>query len=265
MKLTILGSGTNYVNKTRFPSSYLVQTQKENILLDCGSHCSLRLLDIGIRLYQIDRIIITHRHPDHMSDLVPSILSMWLGNLYYPKEKRTKPLYLHGYQGFIKDYETLRNMMFPDRPEPYKIYIQEHADDEFDIGQNLKVKTCLVPHMEQFMKAIAVRLDEKSTKKSLVYSGDTGYSTELIRLSKNANLVLYEAAFSNKSHINLGSRYGHMTPQDAATTAQEAKVKKLIITHLYEGLESKQNIYKAAKSIYDGDIVVAEDLMEFEL
>ena len=232
------------------------------MLLDCGSRTALRLLEKNLTLADIDYVIITHPHPDHIGDLVPSILSMYLTANRFPEKKRPTLLPLHGYPGFKKDFQTLCDIMFPDWLAADVVSLAEHGNDDFAIGK-LKISTRLVPHMEQYMQTFAIRFDDGN--KSLTYSADTGKFPGLAKLAKDTDVALFEASFSTQAFKKYGSRYGHMTPQEAAQTAAEAHAKKLILTHFYEGLEPEENILKSARQYFDGPVVLANDGLEVEI
>ena len=67
--LTILGSGTCVPSLTRNSCSFLLQTGGQNLLFDCGSGVMRRLLEIGVTIYDISHIFISHFHPDHIGEL----------------------------------------------------------------------------------------------------------------------------------------------------------------------------------------------------
>ena len=75
MKLTVLGSGSIVAQKTRYPSSYLLQTTQTTVLIDCGYLTIARLLEQGIDLQSIDAIALSHFHPDHFGHFLPIICS----------------------------------------------------------------------------------------------------------------------------------------------------------------------------------------------
>ena len=107
-------------------------------------------------------------------------------------------------------------------------------------------------------ESVAYRFTGKDSP-SIVYSGDTDYSENLIILAKNADILICESAHSDDFKTK-----GHLTPSLAGEIATRANVKQLILTHFYPDCENA-NIEKECRKTYKGSLVLAEDLMTVEL
>ena len=94
---------------------------------------------------------------------------------------------------------------------------------------------------------------------SVVYSGDTDTSENLIALSKDADLLICESALPDDFRVK-----GHLTPSLAGDIATRAGVKKLVLTHFYPECD-QADIEQECRKTYDGPLVLAEDLMEIEI
>src|SRR5437588_3366797 len=70
-RITLLGTGTSQITPERRASSVLIGLDDTKILFDCGHGVLQRLLEIGVRPNDINHIILSHFHPDHVSDLIP--------------------------------------------------------------------------------------------------------------------------------------------------------------------------------------------------
>jgi ribonuclease BN (tRNA processing enzyme) len=70
MKLTILGSGSPIFNLKRYAPSFIVETKQKLLLFDCGWGCGINLLKAGYQISQLDHILISHPHADHMGNLM---------------------------------------------------------------------------------------------------------------------------------------------------------------------------------------------------
>ena len=90
MKLTLLGTGCPSVDHKRCGSSNLVYSKKTKILVDCGSGITQRLNQSGNSSAEIDALLLTHLHTDHVIDLYQLIISSWhsdrdsIWNIYGP-------------------------------------------------------------------------------------------------------------------------------------------------------------------------------------
>ena len=77
MKLTLLGTGCPSIDHNRCGSSNLVSTKNTKILVDCGSGVTQRLNQSGNSSADIDALLLTHLHTDHVIDLYQLIISSW--------------------------------------------------------------------------------------------------------------------------------------------------------------------------------------------
>lgn len=256
MKVTIIGSGASVIRKERRSTSFVVETGEKLLLFDCGWGTPEGLLDAGIDIQQIDHIFISHPHTDHMGSLINLLMSILVSGYSDPGRARKKPLHLHGYPGFIKDYETLRGILFPSRTEEkYEITVTESGNGE-EAFDKINYSSRIVPHSEHF-QSIAQRID--CDGKSLVYTGDCGYNQALIDLAKDADLLITEMSFSPSSYQKMGKLVGHMWTGDCANIAYEANAKKLALVHLRDDWEGAEVVDEIRKT-YNGEVIIAKDL-----
>ena len=75
MKIVILGSGTITPDKDRNPSGLVVQASDMWMVVDMGPGILRRMSEAEIDVRWIDVLLITHFHPDHISDLVPFLFA----------------------------------------------------------------------------------------------------------------------------------------------------------------------------------------------
>ena len=100
MQLTLLGTGCPKVNYKRFGSANLVSTKNSHILVDCGSGVTQRLEEAKVSTANIDALVLTHLHSDHVVDLYQLIISSW-------HSYRTKPWKIFGPRGTKKFVKKL--------------------------------------------------------------------------------------------------------------------------------------------------------------
>ncbi len=99
----------------------------------------------------------------------------------------------------------------------------------------------------------------EAERKSLVYSSDTIYNEKLVRLAKDADLLLAEATLDVKME-----GVDHMTASETGKLAKEANAKMLVLTHVWPTFKDKHTIERAAEN-YDGDIECAGANKVFEI
>ena len=86
----------------------------------------------------------------------------------------------------------------------------------------------------------------------------TGYDLNLIKFSKNSNLLLTECSFANGMKVK-----GHLIPSECGEMAKQANVGKLVLTHIYP-TSSEAVRLKEAKKIFRNTIL-AEDLLTIDI
>lgn len=250
MKVTILGSGTAVPSLERNSSGVLIQEEGTNTLIDFGYGTLKQLLHLGITYHDIDRIFFTHNHPDHICDLIPFLF----GARYRPSPRK-KDLEIVAGPGFREFFDKLtsafKHWLIPTE---YPLHITE-------IDEGIKSFGC---HQVTFKKVQHIEMSrgyrfENPAGKSVAISGDTDYCQGMVELGRKADLMILECAFPEEDKVA-----GHLVPSLAGKLAKEAGCKTLCLTHFYPpcDLDAMQEVVSA---LYDGELVLARDLMQFEL
>ena len=250
MKVTILGSGTAVPSLQRNSSGVLIQENGVNSLVDFGYGNLKQLLNLGITYHDINRIFFTHNHPDHMCDLIP-----FLFGSRYQLDARKKDLQIVAGPGFQEFFDKLMTAFKHWlKPTEYQLNIFELDEGVYEF-ETLKVRAEKVKH-------IAMSRGYRFTNgkgKSVALSGDTDYCQGMIELGKQADLMILECAWPDEEKTE-----GHLGPTLAGRLAFEADCKKLCLTHFYPPCDLK-DIRKTVQETYKGELVLARDLMQFEI
>lgn len=250
MKVTILGSGTAVPSLQRNSSSVLIQAEESNTLVDFGYGNLKQLLHLGITYHDIDRIFFTHNHPDHICDLVPFLFAA----RYYPAPRK-KELEIVGGPGFEIFFQNLTSAFKHWLvPAEYPIRITEIDEGKKNFGC-YQVTFKKVQHIEM---SRGYRF-ENSAGKSVALSGDTDYCQGMIELGKQADLMILECAMPDEDKVA-----GHLVPALAGKLAKEADCKMLCLTHFYPPCDLDA-MRETVSALYKGNLVLAHDLMQFEL
>ncbi len=246
MELTILGSGTCVPSLERGGPANLLKIGGKNIVIDLGPGTLNKLFKAGISYKDIDIVLLTHFHSDHVSELNSFIQALnWT-----PKYTRKKDLVIIGPVGLKK---LIKQGVFNihSLPNTYKIKIKEIKHKI--VEKKFVIKSYKTPHSPE---SLAYKFEEKG--KSLVISGDTDFDEGLINFSKNTDVLLLECSFPNNMKME-----GHLIPKECGLIAEEAKVKKLVLTHLYPTSPEIIRL-KQTKKIFKSTIL-ARDLMKIEI
>ena len=135
--------------------------------------------------------------------------------------------------------------------------MKEFDTDKADVDHNdeFSITTRPVAHRPE---SLAFRVTVGDI--SVVYSGDTDVSENLVRLSHQADVLVCEAALPDELKAE-----GHLTPSLAGGIAEQAGAKRLVLTHLKpKSKEMLQAVESDVHRHYHGEVIVGEDLMSFE-
>lgn len=223
MKLLVLGSGSSVPHPKRASSAYWVETEHGSLLVDCAPSAIHRMAEEGCEWPTLDAIWISHFHLDHCGGLAPLLF----GTKHAPEtQSRTKPMRIYGPSGLKKlvgAFDAANNYGLLEQPFP--IEIKEIAtDDVVEILPGLHGTTFSTPHTDE---SRAIKLQEADGG-SMVFTSDTGYSTNLGVFARNTDLLLIECSFIKNKPIQK-----HLDLADIAHIVRFAKPKKIVLTHFY--------------------------------
>jgi ribonuclease BN (tRNA processing enzyme) len=254
LSVTILGSGTCVPSLKRSSCSVLIRTGDNILLFDTGAGTMHRLLEAGVEIYDVSFVFYSHFHPDHTGELASFLFS----NKYPDGSRRKIPLTLAAGRGFKEFFGNLKRV-YGHWIEPDSGFLNivefDHTHHDERWYENFKVQTLPVEHNPE---SIAYRITGQGGA-SVVYSGDTDYSDNLVMLSKNTDLLICESALPDELKVK-----GHLTPSQAGEIAARANVGKLVLTHFYPECD-EVDIKSECRKTYAGPLILAEDLMEIEI
>jgi ribonuclease Z len=272
LKVIILGSGGGPpVNLQRFGISILVEAGNEKLLFDCGRGVAFRLAESGIRLGEIDKVFLTHLHSDHIISVPDLLLAGWGVD-----HGRTTPFRIWGPAG-------TRSMM--DRlQEAYAFDIQIRELNEKWSKQGISVESTDINEGVVYEKAgvmvTAFLVDHGPVKpafgyrvdfrgRSIVMSGDTRFSENLIKFSQGVDVLIHEVGASRAQLVNGGGLSPdqvasivnlHTSPEQTATVFNRVKPRLAVYAH--GGADA---IAAEAHKTYPGPLEVGEDLMTIDI
>lgn len=217
------------------------------LLIDCGYSSVSSIWKSGIQK-KIDTIYISHFHGDHTFGL-PALL------LRYFEEKRSEPLTIIGAKGvekYIRDMTALAYSTHMDRLSFDIIYLDIDRDTKITLN-NAKLSFAKAEHKES---SYAIRIDHE--KKSILYSGDTGYSKEIVDLAKDIDLLVHEAYTYQKEKENNGL-VNHSSFLSVGLSASNSGCKKLALVHISRSSRNIALIKEEIKKVYSGPLIIPQD------
>lgn len=227
MRLTVLGCYGPYPTAGQCCSGYLLQDDKTSLLLDCGNGVLSRLRYF-LEPWDLDAIILSHLHSDHISDLM--ILRYAIMIRSKAVSLRTLPVYAPGEP--TTEFARLS----------YKKYLKAHPVTS---GTTLNFGTMHVTFTAAIHPYPSFLITVDSGGKKLVYTGDTEYYPAMADAVRGADLFLCEANYL-RSDIERGYK-NHMAAYQSAIVARDAGVGRLVLTHHHPEGDLRQTFAEAAE------------------
>jgi ribonuclease BN (tRNA processing enzyme) len=227
MRYTLIGSGTVVPDARRGPAAHHFGCGDVQVLCDLGSGTLRRLDGLGLRWPELDMVAVTHRHQDHIADLLPLVFAL----RHTPGVERVRPLTLLGYEGFARDLSLLSEVYGGWVLEPgFPLEVRESPETPLEIERGdawLEIEARPVVHSPE---AVGYRMTLSASGREIVvaYTGDTEESAEAIDLARDADLLVAECSVADEDRVP-----GHLTPRGAGRVAAAASVGRLVTTHFY--------------------------------
>jgi ribonuclease Z len=282
IKVTLLGTGTPVPMTERFGPSILVEAGPEKLLFDCGRGVPIRLWQLHMPLSDVSTVFFTHLHSDHIVGFPDLWLTGWLPP---PWGRRTKPLNVYGPLGtkemmfhLKKAYQADIRIRIADEKVPpagAELITKEITEGVVYEKNGVKVTAFNVDHGELIKPAFGFRIDYQG--RSVVLSGDTRFSENLIRFSKGVDVLFHEVGAAKAETMRTSDAARriighHTTPEDAGRVFDRVKPKLAVYTHivllstdLTISPPTVEDLVTLTRKNYAGPLEVGEDLMSVEV
>lgn len=231
MILTVLGKYGPYAGRGGATSSYLVRGGGANVVLDFGSG-ALSRLQTYVSLKDLDGIVLSHLHNDHISDLFT--LSHYLSNenqsvnLYLPLTECPQYDFLSGFDCFN---------LIP------AFHLREIR---------IKGLTLQFSAMTHSIESYGVRVSDGAT--TLFYSGDTTFNDRIVSAANGADTLLLDCALPTA----VAKGAPHMSVSEGAFIGRSLGAR-VLATHVHP----KYSCAAEAKST--GNVELVEEMTDYNV
>ena len=246
ISVTVLGSGVAWANPGGVCSGYLVRAAGAALLMDCGTGTLGRLRAV-LDPARLNGIVVSHMHPDHFMDLVGLRYGIRYGGL-----GGAAPLPVFVPPGGIEYLARLGQVLDSD--------VQFFSDvfdlREYDPAGRLTFGTMTVQmrRVQHYIPSHSMRI-EAGRSHSLVYSADAAPCDALVEHARGADTLLCEAAMLHHGQDEREpEKRGHLTAGEAGMIAQQAGVRRLLLTHAPLELDDPGRAAREAAQEFGGVI-----------
>jgi ribonuclease Z len=280
LRVTLLGTGNPRPTPGRYGPAILVEVATvppTRILVDAGRGAAERLFTVGGRdlLSGVDVVLLTHLHSDHVVGLPDVWLTGWLFG-------RARPLSLMGPEGtaammghlekaFDFDVKTRRDLDERLPGAGVAVDARDVRPDASSEVNGVKITPFAVDH-GPVKPAYGWRIDFGG--KSVVFSGDTRFSENLIAHAKGCDVLVHEVVAVEVERGASVMRDPAVTQRiiDHHTTAEEAgrvfaavKPKLAVYSHIVPSPATAKDLEGPTRKTYAGPLLVGEDLAVIEV
>jgi ribonuclease BN (tRNA processing enzyme) len=204
---------------------------------------------LGIALERVERVVLTHFHPDHCLDVFA--LTFARRN---PALGALPPLELLGPSGLCAWYERgIEALGEWVRDRQVTLTEPDLQTWERGIARGaLRLRAAPTGHTPNAL-ALRLEFEERGKRRAWVYSGDSGPVPALAALARGADLLICECSFPDDQ-----ARPDHLTPSGAGRLAAEAGVRRLVLTHFYPEMDPDLAL-SVARAQFAGPLFAAHD------
>lgn len=277
-RLILLGTAGGPTPKpNRSAPANVIVVNGASYVVDCGNGVARQMVLAKLKLSSMRSVFLTHQHSDHNADYGNLLLLAWATDLTKRVDTYGPPPLAEMTRQFLElnDYDIRTRIADEGRP-PLKDLIVPHevtAGGPVMQDENVKVTAAVVVH-PPVAPAFGYRFD--CPDRSIVFSGDTRPSKNLVELAKGADVLVHEvmhmpsldqliATEPNAKTLREHLLAAHTTCEEVGRVATEAGVKTLVLTHFVPGGYPflKDEVWaQAVRPHFSGNLVVGHDLQE---
>jgi ribonuclease BN (tRNA processing enzyme) len=277
-RLILLGTGGGPRPRTASSApAQVILVDDEAYVVDCGNGVARQLVSAGVPLPRLRHVFLTHHHSDHNADYGNLIWLAWAAGLQTrvdtwgpPALEKMTALF------FQMNANDIDARIADEGRVPLVPLVHAHEITRSGtVMQNdrVKVTATLVNH-PPIVPAFAYRFD--TVDRSIVVSGDTARSDNLVKLARGADVLVHSAVYfpaidrliarvPNATRLKQTIIAGQTSVEDAGRVAQAAGVKTLVLSHLIPADDptvTAQMWIDAARTQFGGSVIVGKDLLE---
>lgn len=221
-------------------SSVLIEVDALKVVFDFGRGVSQRIYELSMRQDDIDNVVISHFHPDHISDLIPFLHA----GLYSLSDRRSKDLNIYGPGGIEEVIRMIYDIVGRDeiKSAGFKINIHEITDRRFSINAHEF-------RFERLSHGDNHGLKCMNEGRTYAFTGDIAYNESEIDFLKGVDFAVLNA--------------GHLKDEDIIDMAVMTQVEIMVCSHLYKDMDEEKLNSLAIERGYKGRIVIGRDLMKW--
>lgn len=240
MKITFLGTGSAMPDGDRVQTGVLIEGGESPLLVDCGAGILHRLGGANVDYTDIDTVLLTHHHLDHVSDLLGLVTARWLAG-----EPETTVVGPPGTNALISSLLDAFDYL---RDEEVSIPVREI--DVPDSPLSIAGWTVRAHETDHSVYTLAYRFGDQ-----LTVGADSEANSDLIDFAAGADILLHDCSFPDDIDVA-----NHPTASQLGEVLAGHDFETVYLTHLYPMTRGREDeLLDSINTHYDGEVVIAED------
>mgnify|MGYP002761204036 FL=1 len=248
MRLTFLGTGSAMPLPDRAQTGLLLERDDRRVLVDCGAGVLGRLAATDPGYEGVSTVLLTHRHLDHVSDLLALVKARWLagnGGIEVVGPSGTKALVDDLFDAF--DYLDGR----------VDVRVREVGAHDFSVA-GFDASAHETRHS---VDGLAYRFEGDGDDGDLTISSDTEAFEGLASFADGSAVFVHDCSFPDDVDVS-----NHPTPAKLGAALAGHDYGRVYLTHLYPHTEGRhEEMLESLERRYDGDVRFARDGVRVEV
>lgn len=276
--VTVLGSGTPMPTADQYGAAILVQAGGKDLLFDCGRGCTSRLVQVDRDLITgIEHLFLTHLHSDHIVGVDDLWLNGWTQGRNAPMKVFGPPgtigFFTHLKQAFDEDIKVRIKKGLPATIDGISLAeIKKISEDQIVLNEDGVVVTAFLVDHQPVEPAFGFRIDYAG--RSVIISGDTKPSDNLVNNAMDADVILHELfspSLVNYVRTNFTKEQYeaivgiHTTVEQASVIFARTKPRLGVYYHLRLTPKDKVDALSVTSEYYNGRVEVSQDLFQIKI
>jgi ribonuclease Z len=288
-ELVVLGTASQAPTRHRNHNGYFLRWDDHGFVFDPGEGSQRQMLLAGVSASAITRLCLTHFHGDHCLGVPGIVQRLSLDQVAHPvhahypasgavyfarlryatsyreaADLREHPIDADGVIA-VDSFGTLETRRLEHSVEAFGYRLVE-PDGVRMLPERLAAAGISGPAVGELQRAGRlgdVRLSDVSAPRRgqrFAFVMDTRLCEGVYALADGVDMLVIESTFLDED-VALAHDFGHLTVGQAASVAAECGVRTLVLTHFSQRYTEPERFADQARAVFDGEVVVAADLM----
>lgn len=271
-RVVLTGTGVPVPDPERAGAGTFVELDGVRLQVDAGRGTVMRLAGARVSLPDIDAVLITHHHSDHLTGLGDLVLSRWVAGGHVTTvvapEGAAARFATQVLDAWVDDIDVRIRHVGHDGPPSIEVVSFDAPAVPTEVWRQGEVTvTAVAVHHEPVLPAVAYRIDGPSG--SVVVSGDTRVCDEVEQLARGVDVLVHEVRLRSFAEAVAGTHYAeiaeyHADAVDLGASAARAGVERLVLTHFIppprDGYD--EFVDEVRRGGFAGELVAGPDLTE---